>query len=269
MTKPQRILWFGLFLFTQVGCGFVTGTRGGDPLVPVQRPINHSPAPILSAPGATAGPGMGPLTAAPQSYDSLNSRNFDGPVPTGVPLNENQQTTNAAMAASLGQPSVSDLRIGNTVTPTTRTRKNQGAQLPTSAPIQMAKNETSPAWLEYTVPPTNLRGPTPKADPPPIAAGPRIVTVGAFAESPITPGAAMPTPIRIRTVEEGQKKVKELGAIWQKLEQVNGGDWQFSCVTPNQQNVLVNRRHEARDRDQLSAIQLVIDQIQRDQSPER
>ena len=78
-----------------------------------------------------------------------------------------------------------------------------------------------------------------------------------------SPPASPPDGI-VRSVEEGQKRAEQWGAISPQLKQIDGGEWQFSCLVPNPKNVNVHRRYEARDRDQLTAVKLVLDQIEQD-----
>jgi len=175
--------------------------------------------------------GNRPLVPAPEPIRDVEPIPRERPElrPQGVKLNGSPASTNAAMAAG---HTASDLRIPNE----TRRKKQ-----PEPEPEPVSKSFQS----------TNLQ-PEPSAPSP----QPKLVSV-----------ESSPMLTRIRTADEGKQRAKELGVNWQKLEQLTSGEWQYSVTVPNEQNVAVNRRVEARDRDQVTAIQLVLDQIGRDRKP--
>lgn len=78
--------------------------------------------------------------------------------------------------------------------------------------------------------------------------------------------AAPAAPVAaLGTFEQAQAALTARGVTWQRLETLaDAGEWKFSCSVPNRQNPAVNRTYEARARDALSAIQAVIDQIDRE-----
>ncbi|VTS08740.1 hypothetical protein [Tuwongella immobilis] len=229
-----------------------TGTTGSGPFSPIGTDGNPSqPPPAAAAPGDSAPPDSGGQNSPPPATATrMPSLNF--------PRNQSASTTPAAMAAGgYPQANSSGLRIPASA------RKPMGATLP-PYPANGSRDEvadaSAPPWMELA----KSSGSAGAATPPPEARQP-LMTVGGLSDVPVsgqtTPPATAP---KFQSVDEAQAHLKKQGALYQKLEQAGNGDWQFSCVLPNEQNILVNRRYEARDPDKLHAVQLVVDQIYRD-----
>jgi hypothetical protein len=78
--------------------------------------------------------------------------------------------------------------------------------------------------------------------------------------NPGNAGVARPS-----TFEEAKQKLEARGVLWQRLEHVNeNGDWKFACSVPNRQDPRRHRTYSAEAPDYLSAIQAVLDQIDKD-----
>jgi hypothetical protein len=81
--------------------------------------------------------------------------------------------------------------------------------------------------------------------------------------APVARGTA--PGIRLATFEQGQSALAARGVQWQKLETAgDGGDWKFSCALPNPRNTNLSRSFEAHGRTPLAAIQLVLDQVEKE-----
>jgi hypothetical protein len=67
--------------------------------------------------------------------------------------------------------------------------------------------------------------------------------------------------------EQAQAQLAARGVIWQRLENASDtGEWKFSCAVPNRQNPNVHRTYEAKAKDFLSAMQAVLEQIDKERS---
>jgi hypothetical protein len=101
-------------------------------------------------------------------------------------------------------------------------------------------------------PDVQLRPPVPAGQP---GAPPRQ-------DAPPVPAAAP----RVATFEQAEEALSARGVTWQRLETAaDTGEWKFSCFIPNRANPNVHRTYEARARDQVAALQAVLDQIDREQ----
>lgn len=78
----------------------------------------------------------------------------------------------------------------------------------------------------------------------------------------------IPTGPRAASFEQAEDLLRTRGVTWQRLETAaDSGDWKFTCFVPNRTNPNVHRTYEAQARDQLAALQAVIDQIDRESAP--
>lgn len=84
----------------------------------------------------------------------------------------------------------------------------------------------------------------------------------ASATSGGTPGAV---GTRVRNFEEAQQVLRTYGVKWQDLQNVGDTGWKFTCSIPSKTNPNAVRNYEAQDYFGLTAMQKVIDQIQREQ----
>jgi hypothetical protein len=83
--------------------------------------------------------------------------------------------------------------------------------------------------------------------------------------APNSPATPPPRGSGIANYEQAQGQLAARGVIWQRLETSgDNGEWRFSCSLPNPNNPRLRRTYEGRARDFLSAIQAVLDQIDRD-----
>lgn len=69
---------------------------------------------------------------------------------------------------------------------------------------------------------------------------------------------------RLLSFEHALTVLNSRGVRWQRLESSGPGDWKFTCSVPNRQNPSFSRTYEGRARDHLSAMQVVIDQMEKD-----
>lgn len=77
---------------------------------------------------------------------------------------------------------------------------------------------------------------------------------------------APPSGQRLTSYDEALAKLKARGALWQRLEAAgNNGEWTFLCSIPSPKDPNKHRTYDAHARDYLSAVQAVLDQIDRDQ----
>jgi hypothetical protein len=85
--------------------------------------------------------------------------------------------------------------------------------------------------------------------------------------TPTTPVATTPTSLGNSnglTIEQAMLKAR--GAVYQQETFVNEtGQWEFRCALPNPQNPRIRRTYVGRGPDSLSAIRVVLDQIDKDQ----
>lgn len=83
---------------------------------------------------------------------------------------------------------------------------------------------------------------------------------------PVARGSA-PAGTHVATFEQAQGFLTSRGVKWQSLQTWGDqGAWKFTCSIPNPKNQYISRTYEGQARDSLSAIQAVIDQIERDTS---
>ncbi len=95
---------------------------------------------------------------------------------------------------------------------------------------------------------------------PPVPAG--APTAPPRQDAPPLPAA---TP-RVATFEQAEDALRARGVTWQRLETApDTGEWKFSCFIPSRDNPSVHRTYEARARDQVAALQAVLEQIDREQ----
>jgi hypothetical protein len=70
-------------------------------------------------------------------------------------------------------------------------------------------------------------------------------------------GHAVPRdPGRLNTVEDAHEALRMAGAVGQRTEQLDGGQWLFACTA-------AGRVYEARGGDQLEAMRKVLAQLQK------
>jgi hypothetical protein len=87
---------------------------------------------------------------------------------------------------------------------------------------------------------------------------------------PGTPRDPMQTPVhsgngRLTSLEQAQTLLAARGVNWQRLETVPGtGEWLFSCAIPSKQNPSINRNYKFTAASPLTAVQGVLDQIDRE-----
>jgi hypothetical protein len=93
-------------------------------------------------------------------------------------------------------------------------------------------------------------------EPVPDSATPRTATPATAATSPVT---------AITTLEQAQTELAARGVLWQRWDASGDtGEWKFTCSVPNPKNPNLHRTHEARARDQLTAVRVVLEQIDRE-----
>jgi hypothetical protein len=224
--RPRPATWLSCILWLLLaGCASS----------PTSRPTPNNNDPLLGGPpiqppgGRAAAPAASPGTAT-------------AAVP---PLTApSTSTSTAALASGTAQPldATHDLRIGG--------NPDSSPAAPSGAPV--AATPTSD-WKGQA--PVALRGPEPATAPPPA---PR---------QPPAPGIALMGGTRVMTFEQAQAQLRARGVTWQRLEvSSDDGKWKFSCSIPNAQNPNIRRNYEGPPLpDPLTAMQAVLDQIDKDQ----
>jgi hypothetical protein len=86
---------------------------------------------------------------------------------------------------------------------------------------------------------------------------------------PAVPLAPVSPPVTARGVSAEASLLSQVTARGAKFQMLqtwgDAGEWKFSCSIPNRQNPNIRRTYEARAGDPVSAIQAVLDQIDREQ----
>jgi len=97
-------------------------------------------------------------------------------------------------------------------------------------------------------------------------------TVTSAAPSPLTVSSPAPITLtggpgtQLQTVEQGLAWLEARGARGARLDyQHQAQEWKFVCSVPNKNNPKMWRTHETQARDPRSAVQAVIEQIEREQ----
>ncbi len=71
---------------------------------------------------------------------------------------------------------------------------------------------------------------------------------------------------RVTTYEQAQAVLASRRVTWQRLETWGEeGEWKFSCSIPKPENPNIRRTFEARAREPITALQAVLEQIDREQ----
>jgi hypothetical protein len=158
-------------------------------------------------------------------------------------------TSTAALASGTAQPldATHDLRIGG--------NPDSSPAAPSSAPVPGTPTSD---WKGQA--PVVLRGPEPATLPP--SSSPPVPR-----QQQPAPGIALMGGTRVMTFEQAQAQLRVRGVTWQRLEiWGDEGNWKFSCSIPNAQNPAIRRSYESPPLpDPLTAVQAVLDQIDRDQ----
>jgi hypothetical protein len=185
-------------------------------------PRPHAADPILGVPAAPA-PTTSPTTAAP--FDPAKRSPYaQQQVPT--------TTNTASLASTLTKPldGGAELRI----------RQPIGDQAPMPTTVAQQPGQ----W--GTAPPVTLQ--------PPVAAETPAPTTTQATHS-------AQASERITSLEQALLRLRAAGVRGQRWEQFDdNGPWYFSCTVPNAANT-AQRRYEAHDRDLLTAVLLVLEQI--------
>lgn len=221
----------------------------------------HASDPLLGPPSATPAkqkPAVASLQAPP------NSNAPSTPAPTRVlpaPEAPNSTTSIAALAGSTDRPSSErdELRIGSP-----KTGNQSGSWGKSGGNVANAK-----AVLQQ--PETPSPAPTPPA--------PAILTKGTTrepaAESDIPPPPVLPSRPKVAaadttppsTVEAVLARLQEKGMLWKTQDQNTDGEWRFQCGIPlkNTGSTFRVRTYAGRAKDLLSAMQAVLEQVDKDQ----
>lgn len=240
-------LAFGALFLGTVGCAFPHGTTQGDPILGnFNRPIVATPMPErggigASSPAYDGGARIG--VGAPEVPTALENTNGFMSLP---------QLTSPSILSGARMPFSTDdsLAYG-------RRTPQLGARLPMP---NEGPNRIPAVPAVYVLPQAN--------NPHSVAARPSSPVTLLTSGSSITP---MPTDAdikqakyqspremaRVQSVEDGQATLQNMGAKWQRLEQVEGGEWLFVCT-------LGAKQYEARSTDRVQAVRAVIETIQQD-----
>ena len=106
-------------------------------------------------------------------------------------------------------------------------------------------------------PPQPITEPLPKRD---LVA---VSNPGALRDS----SATVPSSLSgITTFEQAKRELEARGALWQRLDMVDG-EWKFSCSIPNRQNPRIRRTYEFKASDPIAAIRAVLEQLDKEQLP--
>jgi hypothetical protein len=208
-------------------------------------------APAVSTASATPPPGYsaGVLPAAPAPNPTVSVAAL---APTSVhPLSDREELRIGSPRNLNGEgwSPTSATTVATTGTKATLTPpETNGAPIRTPAPAVLTQN-TSPAPSSQSAPPTQP-APSPSQEPVTTVRGPASV-----------PSA----DDRPTTIEAAAELLKKKGAVWQLPNQSGEtGECLFRCGVANPKTNKI-RTYEARSNDQLSAMLLVLDQINRAQ----
>jgi hypothetical protein len=246
--RRRAALAASLFLLGTVGCAFPHGNTAGDPILGnFNRPIVPTPPPErgglgLDSPAYDAGARIGmtpPDVAAPfentsgfMSLPPLTSPNLlsDVRTPFGSPAEGLSRRPVTASGAKL--PMSSEQSMRSSPFPTYRPPTGDGAGIRPRDPHLSFTSATSFAPSE---PPSPIR----QVD-----------------------FEVKRDPSRLETVQDGQSMLQEMGARSQRMEQLDSGEWNYSCA-------MGLKVYEARGKDQMEALKNVIEQVKARQSSPR
>ncbi|QVL31421.1 hypothetical protein KIH39_21630 [Telmatocola sphagniphila] len=255
----------GFSLLTVSGCAFPHGNNGGDPaLGNWNRPIAPTPPPWTG--------GMGGGSPA-----------YDAGARVGVP--------------SPDVPSPTTLLNANS--PASRTSWNMPSPItPANTDYAVANTDKQKSWTDRLFHPTPHK--TPPSEGPKLQASEQLQPLPAIPTSAakdgfpagssivlrpqapingIVAGSALPPELhnstlrlvapqgesaKIQSVEEGQMILVGYGLKWQTLQQVENGDWQYSCVVAADLNGTNYRRYDARHPSAVEAVRAIVDQARKD-----
>lgn len=235
----------GALLLGTVGCAFPHGTTQGDPI------LGNFNRPIVATPMPERG-GMGLDTPA---YDGGARIGVSAPdIPTAVENTSGfmslPQLTSPNLVSGARLPFGTDENLAsNRRTPQLGARLMMPNQGPNRVPMVPTNYLVPPQAGPQTV---AARAPSPVTL---ITSGSAIAPVGGESEVKQAKYQSPRELVRVQTVEEGQSLLQNIGVKWQRMEQVEGGDWVFSCTVGTKQ-------YESRAADKVQAIRAVVETIQ-------
>ncbi len=251
ISRLRKLATLGAVTFFAIttGCALPGGAYQTDPaLGNFNRPITGTPPPErggqgLDSPAYDAGYRIG--AGAPEAPGFSRDYNSNG-IQTLPTL-----TTESLFARSSGLEG--DGKYARKPTGA------HGARLPGTAVADNGVRGPSlpPAWSSPSTPGSvTSRGNSPLTG---ITSGSSISPDMGVAEKPkYIPDYNL---ANIRTMEEAQAVLNTHGVKWQRLEQVENGDWVFACSTQEPTGRAVFARYEARSTDKMEAIRNVIHQV--------
>lgn len=246
-------------LCASLGVGLIQGCSGMQ--LPQQQQT-HASDPLLGP--AVATPAK-PKAAVASLQAPPSSTPQSTPAPTRVlpaPEAPNQTTSIAALASTSVSPTNErdELRIGSTKTGNQSGAWGKSAgNAPKSAAVLQQPDTSAPA-------------------PAPIPPAPALLTKGtpreSQAEADIPPPPPLPSQAKApqkefvppATVDAALARLDAKGMLWKKQDQNTDGEWRFQCGIPlkNAGQFRV-RTYAGSAKDLLSAMQAVVEQVERDQ----
>lgn len=239
----RAMLAAGTILLGTVGCAFPHGATGGDPILGnFNRPIVPTPPPE-----------RGGLGLDSPAYDGGARIGVTAPdIPTPVDNSGGLQTLPSIAPGTLFTNMRTPFGSADDSTLVRRPMGAGGARLPSPADAGMRL----PAVPSYAKTGSDLIA-QPRDPLPPFTS--------AAAFTPVEPGSpirpvshiAPSDPSKLKTMEEAQAHLQNMGARAQRTEQMSNGEWLFACT-------IDSRVFEARGRDQFEAMKKAAEQIRRD-----
>jgi hypothetical protein len=239
--RRRAALAASAILLGTVGCAFPHGSTAGDPILGnFHRPIVPTPPPErgglgLDSPAYDAGARIG-MTPPDIPSPMENTSGFMSlPSLTTPNLFSNARTPFGSPAEGLARRPVSAT----------------GAKLP----MPGEQSSRSSPFPTYRPPVTDSTGVRPR-DSLATLTSPASFTPGEPASSPIklVDYEVKRDPSKLETVQDGQAMLQEMGARSQRCEQLENGEWSYSCA-------MGLKIFEARGKDQMEAIKKVIEQV--------
>lgn len=260
--RSLGIAVFGALLLSSLGCGRPHGVYQADPAMGnFNRPITWTP-PVF----AGGDPGMSP------AYDTGARLGMASPDVPDMSMGNGgaraiwlAPTYGAGSGGGLlGMFSNSAEKNGGgaAIVPTggggSRVLPNLGARLqgtqeskPLIAPTNnnSMPNASSVTFREKD--PTSM-----------FTSGSAIVPPGAAKQTQVVTLYQQPNePSKVKTVEEGQVMLASYGIKWQRLEQIENGQWMFTASKGTNPTGTADRRYESRHQDQVEAVRAVLEQV--------
>jgi hypothetical protein len=232
----------GTILLGTVGCAFPHGSTGGDPVLGnFNRPLVPTPPPE-----------RGGLGLDSPAYDGGARIGVTAPdIPTPVENSGGLQT----LPTLTGSGVFTSMRAPFSPDDSTLTRRiigAGGARLPSPADAGM-RLPPVPSYARST----NDLIAQPRDPLPSITSAAAFTPVDPTSPIRLATHTAPSDPSKLKTMEEAQAHLQNLGVRNQRTEQLSNGEWLFACTFDS-------KAVEARGRDQFEAMKKAAEQIRGD-----